>query len=86
MTQDEINNALFRNGHKVISDLCFQDTDCLMLDEMSEDEIVGSALNSFMGIADRKEDKVIRFPVDGKNGSQINVTTTINMFPWEMEE
>ena len=53
---------------------------------MSEDEIVGSALNAFMGIADRKEDKVIRFPVDGKNGSQINVTATINMFPWEMEE
>ena len=49
--------------------LCFQDTDCLMLDEMSEDELVSSALNAFMGIADRKEDKVIRFPVDGKNGS-----------------
>ena len=57
-----------------------------MLDEMSEDELVSSALNAFMGIADRKEDKVIRLPVDGKNGSQINVTATINMFPWEMEE
>ena len=70
---------------KEYENLCFQDTDCLMLDEMSEDEIVGSALNAFMGIADRKEDKVIRFPVDGKNGSQINVTATINMFPREME-
>ena len=47
---------------------------------------LGDAFDAFMGIADRKEDKVIRFPVDGKNGSQINVTATINMFPWEMEE
>ncbi len=39
-----------------------------------------------MAITDVKEDKMISFPVDGKDGKQINVKATLNMFPWEMED
>lgn len=71
---------------KEYENLCFWDTDFMLLDDMDEDEIVGSVLNKYMGIADVKEDKVISFPVDGKDGKQINVTATLNMFPWELED
>ncbi len=65
---------------------CFEDTDFLLLDKMSQEEIIKSGLDEYMGIIVPKETRSIEFPVQGKNGQELNVKAEIYIHPWDLED
>ncbi len=65
---------------------CFWDTDFLFLDDMTEEELLGSELNEFLGIGVPKENKIIEFPVKGQDGGNVTVKAQMKVYPWDFEE
>ena len=65
---------------------CFWDHDFMMLDEMTEEELINSDLNKVFGFADPKQSKVIEFPFRQSNGKEQNIKAKIIVHPWDAEE
>ncbi len=65
---------------------CFWDHDFMMLDEMSEEELISSDLNKVMGMADPKPSNVIEFPFRQSDGKEQTIKAKIIVHPWDTEE
>lgn len=62
--------------------ICFWDMDFVLLDEITEDELVHSDAAKFLGIDERQDVKTVEFSTDGKN----KVKMEMNIPPWENED
>lgn len=65
---------------------CFWDHDFMMLDEMSEEELIKSDLNEVLGIADPKPSNVIEFPFRQSDGKEKNIKAKVIVHPWDAED
>lgn len=61
-------------------EVCFEDTDCLLLDEIEEDALYQSDMAKLMGINDRPDRKIVNMDLDGKP-----VRMDVRIAPWEEE-
>lgn len=67
-------------------EICFWDTDFLLLNRFTEDELRNSELNEVMGIMDKKPSNIIKVPIRNKNGKRIDVKTEYYINPWDLED
>ncbi len=65
---------------------CFWNHDFMMLDEMSEEELIKSDLNEVLGIADPKPANVIEFPFRQSDGKEKNIRAKVIVHPWDAED
>ena len=65
---------------------CFWDHDFMMLNEMSEEELIKSDLNEVLGIADPKPSNVIEFPFRQSDGKEKNIKAKVIVHPWDAED
>ena len=67
-------------------DSCFWDTDFLLLDDYSEEQLLESEANEMLGIIEPKENKIIEFPFTGKDGKKSNIRAELDIKPWDLED
>ena len=67
-------------------DSCFWDTDFLLLDDYTEEQLLKSDANKSLGIMNPKENNIIEFPFTGKDGKQSNVRAEVDIDPWDLED
>ncbi len=65
---------------------CFWDHDFMMLDEMTEEELINSDLNKVFGFADPKQSNVIEFPFRQSDGKEKNIKAKVIVHPWDAED
>ncbi len=61
--------------------ICFEDTDCLFLDQMEEDELYQSDMAKLMGIEDRPDKHTVDMSMNGQP-----IKLDMRLAPWDMEE
>ena len=64
---------------------CFWDEDFMLLNDMSEEKLLRSELNKYMGIAEPKNSNIIEFPVVGKDGKEKIYRAEIKIQPWNQQ-
>lgn len=67
-------------------DICFWDTDCLLLDDYTEEQLAQLELNEQLGIVAEKEKKIIEFPFQNRDGKQTRIKAELDIDPWDLED
>ena len=67
-------------------DICFWDHDCLMLDDMSLEELKGSVIDQLFDMTGFKDSRHYQEIQIGPNGEEKIVDVSLDDYPWNLEE
>ena len=67
-------------------DVCFWDTDCLFLDDYTEEQLAKMEINEQLGMVAEKEKKIIEFPFQNRDGKQTSIKAEFDIDPWDLED
>lgn len=66
-------------------DICFWDHDCLLLDNMTMEEIKGSLIDQWFGVIEFKDSKHYQETKLGPDGEEYVVDVELDDYPWNLE-
>jgi len=67
-------------------EICLPDSDCLLLDNYTEQEFLDAEREEDTGRLVKAEKNIIEFPFKDKDGNQTNVRAEFDIDPWDLEE
>ena len=66
--------------------ICFRNYDFLMLNDLTEEELINPELYKTLGIADPNPSNIIEFPFRNAEGEEKNIKAKIIVHPWDAED